>query len=114
MRLMHKTSAAEQCYGATVIFSGDLNPNHGAVRAALVNAGFEVVRMPERFRPTLTVPGDDFFEVFKRYPKGNEWATSRAMSDTLDSIIEPFVGVMVDEIGPCGEDHIPFSQFDEP
>ena len=49
----------------TVVFSGALDPDPAAAAAALREAGYEVVMMPEKFRSRLVHPRDDFIEVMK-------------------------------------------------
>ena len=51
---------------ATVVFSGDLDPDPATAAAALRKAGYEVVTMPEKFRKPLDHPRDNFMEVTKR------------------------------------------------
>ena len=79
---------------ACVAFSGDLNPNVSAAAVALARQGYEVALMPERYRPLLCHPLDDFLEAFKRV-RGNEEAITRAtsgMMDEVNSIVDAFGG----------------------
>ena len=54
-----------QKFTATIIFSGELDPNPKGVAGVLRKAGYEVFEMPEQYRPKLAHPGDYFLEVTK-------------------------------------------------
>jgi len=73
----------------TIVFSGDMNPDPDGCEAALREAGYEVTRMPERFKKLMSVPGDEFLEAMK-------------------VIVEPF-GADADDFGEFDPaTHIPF------
>jgi hypothetical protein len=79
---------------ACVAFSGDLKPNVSAAAVTLARCGYEVALMPERYRPLLGHPLDDFLEAFKRV-RGNEETIARAtsgMMDEVNAIVDGFGG----------------------
>ena len=92
---------------ACVAFSGDLNPNASAAAVALARQGYEVALMPERYRPLLCHPLDDFLEAFKRV-RGNEEAIAKAtsgMMDEVNAIVDAFGGDCF-ESGAIEDDYI--------
>ena len=100
---------------ATIIFSGDLDPNPEAATDALRKAGYEVVKMPEEFRPQLAHPRDYFLEVVKPIVCDPEDFMDEAniMMDELKEIVDRY-GALADDCGPIDVDHIPFaSLFDD-
>ena len=92
---------------ACVAFSGDLNPNASAAAVALARQGYEVALMPERYRPLLCHPLDDFLEAFKRV-RGNEEVIAKAtsgMMDEVNAIVDAFGGDCF-ESGAVEDDYI--------
>jgi hypothetical protein len=84
-----------------VVFSGDLNPDADGAEAALLAAGFDVVRMPEHFHYHLAILGDEFLEASK---SGTD---ADAIWEEIREIVKRFGG----DCHECGEieaDHIPF------
>ena len=83
---------------ATVAFSGEmtmtlLGPRDPAgAAAALREAGYEVVMMPEKFRSRLGHPGDDFIEVTKRIVGDDVYQAIDAMMDDVNTIVERYGG----------------------
>ena len=69
---------------ATVVFSGELDPDPAAAAAALRKAGYEVVMMPEKFRSRLDHPRDDFMEVTKRIVGDEVEQAIDAMMDDVE------------------------------
>jgi hypothetical protein len=93
---------------ACVAFSGDLNPNASAAAVALARQGYEVALMPERYRPLLCHPLDDFMEVF-RHVRGDEEAIARAtsgMMDEVNAVVDAFGGSCF-EAGPAENGYVP-------
>jgi hypothetical protein len=85
----------------TIVFSGDMNPDPDGCEAALREAGYEVTRMPERFKKLMSVPGDEFLEAMKV-------GTTDAICAELNAIVEPF-GADADDFGEFDPaTHIPF------
>jgi predicted PP-loop superfamily ATPase len=93
---------------ATVVFSGDLDPDPAAAAAALRKAGYEVVTMTEKLRSRLDHPRDDFMEVTKRIVGDEVKQAIDAMMDDVEAIVLRY-GAMCDECGQIDEDHVPFS-----
>jgi hypothetical protein len=60
--------------------------------AALLAAGFAVVRMPERLHEHMAIPGDEFLEATKVGDLDAVWKE-------IEAIIEPFNG----DCQSCGE-----------
>ena len=96
---------------ATVVFSGELDPDPAAAAAALREAGYEVVMMPEKFRSRLVHPRDDFMEVTKRIVGDEVDQAIDAMMDDVDTIVDRY-GAMCDDCGQIDEDHVPFSDLE--
>ena len=96
---------------ATVAFCGEMDPDPAGAAAELREAGYEVVMMPEKFRPRLAHPRDDFIEVTKRIV-GDE--VNRAMEiemmHDVDTIVGRYGG-MCDDCGHIDEDYVPFSHM---
>ena len=100
---------------ATIIFSGDLDPDPKAAADALREAGYEVTKMPKKFRPLLAHPRDDFFEVTKPVVCDLKDIMNEAdiMMDELNKLVDRY-GAIADDCGPIDAGHIPFASFDEP
>jgi hypothetical protein len=96
---------------ATVVFGGETDPDPAAAAAALREAGYEVVMMPEKFRSRLVHPRDDFIEVTKRIvgDEVNDAMVIEMMHD-VDTIVDRYGG-WCDDGGQIDEDHIPFSDM---
>jgi len=90
----------------TVAFSGELNPDPAAAAAALREAGYEVLAMPEKFCSLLYHPRDDFLEVTKCIV-GDEYKQAIEMMDDVNTIVDRYDG-MCHECGEIDEDHVPF------
>jgi hypothetical protein len=93
-----------QRFVATIIFSGERHPDVSGAEAALRMAGFEVARMPAKYRAHLCHPADDFFSVSKSYV-GEHDAISDAMVATLNEIVDQH-GAMADDCGPVDDDYV--------
>jgi hypothetical protein len=95
---------------AIVIFTGDLDPDPEAAAEALRKAGYEVAKMPEKFRPLLAHPRDDFFEVTKPVVCDLKDIMNEAdiMMDELNKLVDRY-GAIADDCGPIDVDHIPFA-----
>ena len=89
---------------ACVAFSGDLKPDASAAAVALARQGYEVALMPERYRPLLCHPLDDFLEAFKRV-RGNEDEAASGMMDAVNAIVDAFGGDCF-ESGAVEDDYI--------
>jgi hypothetical protein len=89
---------------ACVAFSGELNPNANAAAAALGRRGFEVVLMPERYRPLLDHPLDDFLEASKRVRSEGAIAASEMMEEVA-AIVDAFGGDCF-ESGAVEDDYV--------
>jgi hypothetical protein len=93
-----------------IVFSGDLSPNPDAAAVALRKAGFTVARMPERFRPRLYHPSDDFMQATIGGLISDEYKVARAVRDEIDAIVDGFGGTC-DRCDICPPDHA--LSFDE-
>jgi hypothetical protein len=91
---------------ALVAFRGHANPDPAAAAAALREAGYEVLMMPEKFRSRLYHPRQDFLEV-KKCIIGDESKINKMMHDA-DTIVDRYGGVC-GEFREIDEDHVPFS-----
>src|SRR4051812_36073943 len=69
---------------ATVAFYRELDPDPAAAAAALREAGYEVVTMPEKF------PGDDLVEVTKCIDEVKQLIE---MMDDVEAIVHPYEGM---------------------
>jgi hypothetical protein len=81
----------------------------GAAAVALARLGYEVVLMPERFRPMLCLWRDDFLEASKRVNGSSFAAVMREadkMMDEVNDIVDRFGGHCV-ECGYVPDEHIP-------
>ena len=92
---------------ATVVFGGETDPDPAGAAAALREAGYEVVMMPEKFRSRLVHPRDDFIEVTKRIVGDEVNDAIDAMMDDVDTLVDRWC----DDGGQIDEDHIPFSDM---
>ena len=93
---------------ATVVFCDD---DPAGAAAALREAGYEVVMMPEKFRSRLAHPRDYFIEVTKRIVGDDVYQAIDAMMDDVNTIVERYGGIC-DNGGQIDEDHVPFSDLD--
>jgi hypothetical protein len=93
---------------ATVVFSGDLDPDPAAAAAALRKAGYEVVMMPEKFRKPLDHPRDDFMEVTKCIVGDEVEQAIDAMMADVEVLVRRY-GAMCNDCGQINEHHVPFS-----
>jgi hypothetical protein len=75
-----------------IVFSGDLSPNPDAAAIALRKAGYTVARMPERFRPRLYHPSDDFMLASTGGLVSDEYKVARAVIDEINAIVDGFGG----------------------
>ena len=103
---------------ATVAFSGEMDHDPAGAAAdparaaaALREAGYEVVMMPEKFRSRVGHPGDDFIEVTKRIVGDDVYQAIDAMMDDVNTIVERYGG-NCDNGGQIDEDYVPFSDLD--
>jgi len=92
---------------ATIVFSGDLNPDPDAAAVALRKAGYEVRRMPEKFRPTLAHPRDDFIEALIE-SDGSDDKIVDAIWKEIDTIVDQY-GALCPQCGFVAANYIPFS-----
>jgi len=107
---------------ATAVFSGELDPDVVAACVALENAGFAVTRMPERLRPLLCLPNDDFIEAYKDVSMEEDCCCTRQiegailpldcacsmMMREIDKIVKDYGG-SCPEGGPIDHTHVPFA-----
>jgi hypothetical protein len=85
-------------------FSGDCDPDLEGATAALRQRGFEVLRLPEKFRPLLWHPRDDCLEV--SIDAGS--SDPSTLMDEVSELVDRF-GAEANDFGVCGPDHVPFS-----
>jgi hypothetical protein len=97
------------------IFGGGLlgpgfEPDVDAAAAEVQQAGYEVLRLPDKYRKYLYHPLDDFFEVYIEAPDDPEDVDEaiRAMTEEVDEIIDKYGG-LCDCTGPVRPGHIPFA-----
>lgn len=99
-----------------VVFSGELDPDVEGATAELRQHGFEVVRMPEKFRRLLLHPRDDFAEVAKTVRlSSDDWekltaAEQKILNEIWDEArkIAARYGAEVDSFGPAQPGEQPF------
>jgi hypothetical protein len=89
-----------------VIFAGDGAPDVAGAVAELERHGFEVIRMPEKFRPLLHLPGDDFAQVWKPAATEEHGVVCEIMEQARE-IVAAFGG-SADSFGPARPDELPF------
>ena len=104
----------------TVAFSGDMDerdPETASIE--LQRAGFEVERMPEKFRPHLLLVHDDFLEItigadlssdINRELTKDDWEIVHALWAKANAIVPPSGG-NVDDVGVVERDHKPFDHL---
>ena len=105
---------------ATAVFGGELDPDVDAACDALLKAGFAVTRMPERLRPLLYLPNDDFIEAYKDVAMEEDCCCTRQiegflpsdcacsiMMDEINKIVKDYGG-LCDECGPIDHTYVPF------
>jgi hypothetical protein len=92
----------------SIAFAGDLDQDADGAEIALRRAGFHVTRMPDKLRPGLAHPEDEFMEASKA---GTD-ADAIAIMYEIDAIVKPFGG-LCDEVGAVASDHVPFAELFE-
>ena len=92
MKKVEAMTLHETRFVATIIFSGDLDPDREAAAEALRKAGYQVTKMPEEFRPQLAHQRDDFLEVVKSIVCDPEDIMDEAsiMMDELNEIVDRY------------------------
>jgi hypothetical protein len=97
---------------ARIIFSDGLDPDPEAATDALRKAGYQVIKMPEKFRSRLLYPRDYFLEVVKTVICDPEDCMDEAgvMLDELNEIVDRY-GAMADDCGPIDLKHPPFADL---
>ena len=104
----HRQNATSKPVGARLVahicFSGDCDgPNDPAAAAvALCRHGFEVSLLPEKYRPLLAVPGDDFLEASKNVSAAGDddvQGLIDGMWAEVERLVIPFGG----DVFECGE-----------
>ena len=96
--------------GGYVAFSGDLEPDVDGAAIALRRVGFHVTRMPEKFRPLLAHPDDDFIEVAID-GTDDEKVIDSIMAE-INAIVDRYDGLL-DECGPIPSNRVPFEELFE-
>lgn len=96
--LVHRTRKNEMKIMGSVVFTGGSDVD--AAAAALCEAGFDVVRMPEPFLERMDVPGDEFLEASKVGDLDAIW-------EEIKEIIKPFYGDCV-ECAEVSDHDVPF------
>ena len=104
---------------ATVAFGGDFgdpkfthDPENDiqldvdAAATELQQAGYEVFRMPEKYRGRLAHPRDDFIEAVIAGPDDD--VVIDAMMDEVQAIVRKYGGSCY-EGGPVERDYVPFA-----
>jgi len=89
---------------AYIAFGTEIEYDADGAATELEQAGYEVHRLPEKFRRLLEIPGDDHMEVV---------ITSDDENDVLkevDSIAEKYGGACC-ECGPIGPEYEPFVEL---
>jgi hypothetical protein len=96
---------------ATIVFTGDLDPDPDGAAAALRRAGYQVRRMPEKFRPTLAHPRDDFIEALIDIDIDSDGdKIIDAIWKEIDSIVDnDQYAAMCIQCGFVAANYIPFS-----
>jgi hypothetical protein len=87
----------------------DFDPDGAAI--ALRRAGFDVMRMPERFRSRMEIPQDDFILVSTEATAGDEKVLIAVMRE-ISAIVDRYGGDL-SECGPILSDHVPFEELFE-
>jgi hypothetical protein len=99
----------------TVIFSGDFDSDVEGAAAELSRHGIKCFRMPEKFRPLLYLPRDDFMEVSIEVSSTDWNELSDAEQNNIvnefwqevRTIVGPY-GADADSFGPATADSISF------
>jgi hypothetical protein len=100
--------------GGYVAFSCDDNEyltsgDPDAAERALRCAGFNVMRLPERFRSQLAYPGDDHMLVTRRLEQVSGEVCCRLM-DEINAIVDPYGGLLC-ECGWMDPSEPPFEEL---
>jgi hypothetical protein len=87
------------------------NPDPDAAAVALCRAGFQVTRMPEKFRSSLAHPQDYFMETAINASDCEKIVD--AIMDEIDAIVDRYGGLCV-ECGAIPSHYVPFEEIFEP
>jgi hypothetical protein len=87
-----------------VIFSGEYENDVDGAASELQQAGYEVHRLPEKYRPYLAHPRDDFLEVVFT-------ARDEDVAEEEISAIAAKFGALCDGGGPAGPEYVPFAEL---
>jgi hypothetical protein len=92
------------------IFSGTREPDVDAAAAEVQQAGYEVLRLPDKYRKHLYHPLDDFFEVHIEAPDDPEDVDEAIckIREEVGEIVGKYGGIC-DDTGPVEPGHIPFA-----
>ena len=101
---------AQMKISAWIIFSGDDEFDFGndpdGAEIALRNAGYEVTRLPTKYRTQLAHPDDDFMLVSTVTEK-----TADFIFDELNAIVGRY-GALADDVGTVAPDFVPADEFE--
>jgi hypothetical protein len=97
-----------------VVFGGDVDPDPDAAAIDLRLAGFEVARMPDRLRPFVYHPRDDFLKAYKdvTIDVDDRMQTSSVVMDDIEKIVDQYGGYCM-ECGAEPPDYDPEREFDD-
>ena len=73
-----------------IVFSGELDPDRHAAETILRQGGFEVARMPDRLRPFVYHPQDDFLKAYidVTVDVDDRMKTSSVVMDDIQKIVD--------------------------
>ena len=97
-----------------VVFGGEVDPDPDAAAIDLRLAGFEVARMPDRLRPFVYHPGDDFLKAYKdvTVDVDDRMETASVVMDDIQKVVEQYGGDCM-ECGAEPPDYDPEREFDD-
>jgi FAD/FMN-containing dehydrogenase len=96
-----------------VVFGGELDPDPVAAEIDLRSAGYTVARMPDRLRPFLYHPQDDFLKAYidVTVDVDDRMQTASRVDAEIQKIVNQYGGDCM-ECGAEPADYRPESEFD--
>jgi hypothetical protein len=96
------------------VFCGNLDPDPDAAERDLRRVGYTVARMPDRLRPFLYHPQDDFLKAYidVTVDVDDRMKTSSVVMDDIQKIVDEYGGACM-ECGAEPQDYDPEREFDD-